>query len=163
MDGVQPFLIGDGWMEMRDGDASCRTIFARHYSRYVYADGRKPKLFMGPGEKMVLMRADGMALFGWRKFIDASGQRGVNCAIFRNEGSEVSSSLILEAEAPARARWPCERFYTYVDHRKVAPTMVRGAPVWGFCFLKAGWSFAGISKSGKLIWAKDAPPALEET
>lgn len=154
MDGVQPFLIGDGWIEMRDGDPSCRAIFDRHYSRYVYADGRKPKLFVGPGEKMVLLRSDGCALFVWRKFIDASGQQGVNCSIFRNEGHEVASTLIVEAEHRARLRWFEDRFYTYVNPAKVRPTMVRGVPVFGFCFFKAGWRFAGVTKGGLIIWER---------
>lgn len=141
-------------MEMRDGDPSCRAIFDRHYSRYVYADGRKPKLFVGPGEKIVLMRADGRALFVWRKFIDAGGQQGVNCAIFRNEGDEVASKLILEAEAVARARWGSERLYTYVNPAKVKPTLMRGVPVFGFCFFKAGWRFAGVTKGGLIIWER---------
>lgn len=56
MDGaIQPFLLGEGWIEVRDGDASCRAIFDRHYSRYRYADGRRPKLILGPGEKMLLL------------------------------------------------------------------------------------------------------------
>lgn len=160
MDGaVQPFLIGDGWIEMRDGDPSCRAIFDRHYSRYAYADGRKPKLFLGPGEKMVLLRHDGQALFAWRKFIDDAmpKQEGVNCAIFRREGGpELAHELVLEAEQPARQRWPGERLYTYVDPAKVTPTMVRGLPVWGFCFFKAGWKFGGVTRSGKIIWFKEA-------
>ena len=155
MDGsVQPFLLGAGWVEMRDGDESCRAIFDRHYSRYVYGDGRKPKLFVGPGEKTVLMRADGLALFVWRKFIDASGQEGVNCAIFRNEGDELASDLILEAETVARRRWPDDRLYTYVDPAKVRPTMVRGHPVWGWCYYRAGWTFAAVTKSGKIVLHK---------
>lgn len=155
---IQPFLIGEGWMEMKDGDDSCRAIFDRHYSRYVYADGRKPKLFLGPGEKMVLMRADGLGLFAWRRYIDDTipKQHGVECAIFRREGgNEVASDLIIEAEAPARVRWPGERFYTKVDPAKVQPTMVRGVPVWGFCFFKAGWKFAAVTRSGKIIWARE--------
>lgn len=155
---VQPFLIGNGWLEMRDGDESCRAIFDRHYSRNVYADGRRPKLFIGPGEKMVLMRADGRGLFAWRKFIDDAvpKQDGVNCAIFRSESDEIASEMILEAEIPARGRWGQERFYTYVDPAKVRPTIVRGYPVWGFCFYRAGWKFAGVTKSGKIILEKVA-------
>lgn len=161
---VQPFLIGEGWMEMKDGDDSCRAIFDQHYSRYVYKDGRKPKLFMGPGEKMVLLRADGRALFGWRKFKSDDGQQGVNCAIFRNEGGGLASELLLEAMDLAWARWPGERFFTYVDPRHVQPTMVKGPhgvfyPVWGYCFYRAGWKFCGVSKSGKIILDRD--PAVE--
>lgn len=151
---VQPFLIGQGWVKVYDGNDSCREIFNRHYSRQRYADGRTPKLFMGPGEKMVLLRAEADALFGWRKFKSDDGQQGVNCAIFRNEGPELSSALILAAESLAVERWPGERFYTYIDPAKVKPTMVRGYPVWGFCFYKAGWKFVGVSKSGKIIMDK---------
>lgn len=157
---VQTFLIGDGWMRVADGDDSCREIFDRHYSRRFYADGRKPKLFVGPGQKLVLFRADGSALFCWRKFKHDYGQNGVNCAVFRNEGSELASTLILEAEAVARedtgGRWQSERFYTYVDPREVQPTMVRGMAVWGYCFYKAGWSFDCVGKGGKIVLDKEA-------
>lgn len=153
---VQPFLIGRGWMELRDGDDSCRAIFDRHYSRYVYADGRRPKLFVGPGQKLVLMRADGLALFVWRKFKSDDGQTGINCAVFRNEGDEIASHLIAEAEHRAWDQWPGERFFTYIDPAKVKPTLVRGYPVWGFCFYKAGWKFHGVSKSGKIILDREA-------
>ena len=152
---IQPFLIGSGWIRMLDGDDSCRAIFDRHYSRYVYADGRRPKLFVGPGQKLVLMRADGSALFAWRQLRSDDSQTGVSCAIFRSEGNELASALILEAEELAREDYGRQRFYTYVDPRKVTPTMVRGYPVWGWCFYKAGWSHVGVSKSGKLILAKE--------
>jgi hypothetical protein len=149
---IQPLLIGDGWVELKDGNDSCRTIFDRHYSRRVYADGRKPKLFVGPGRKLVLMLADGRALLVWREFISDDGQQGVNCAIFRNEGGEQASGLIRDAVALARAKkWPTERFYTYIDPRKVKPTMFRGYPVWGWCFYKAGWKFDKVGKGGKHV------------
>jgi hypothetical protein len=145
---IQPFLIGEGWMHMLDGDPSCREIFDRHYSRYVYADGRKPKLFVGPGEKMVLMQADGQALCVWRKFISGDGQWGVNCAIYRNESERKASEMLREAMEEAWARWPGERFYTYVNPRKVKPTIERSRPVWGWCFYKAGWSYVGLTGRG---------------
>lgn len=157
---VQPFLIGDGWMHIKDGDATARTIFDRHYSRYFYADGRKPKLFVGPGEKMVLLRADARALCVWRKFISGDGQQGVNCAIYRNEGGGVASELLREAMEMAWERWPGQRFYTYVDPRKVPHTMERSRPVWGWCFYKAGWRFFGLTGRGLHILehpAKEMP------
>lgn len=151
---VQPFLIGEGWMHMLDGDASCRAIFDRHYSRYVYADGRRPKLFVGPGEKMVLMQADGLALCVWRKFISGDGQQGVNCAIYRNESPRLASEMLKDAMRIAWTRWPGERLYTYVNPRRVTPTIERSRPVWGWSFYKAGWSFVGLTKQGLHILEK---------
>lgn len=141
---VQPFLIGDGWMQVRDGNATARAIFDRHYSRYRYADGRDPKLIVGPGEKMVLVSACARALFIWRKFISGNGQNGVNCAAFRNEGAGLSSQLILDAMDLAWERWPGERFYTYVNARKIRSTNP------GYCFLTAGWRRCGITKWNRL-------------
>lgn len=134
------------WFSVKDGDAMARGLFNRHYSRHFYKDNRKPKLFVGPGEKLVLMTSDGKALFVWRKFRSDDGQEGINCAIFRNESKELSSSLILEAEQIARERWPDERrFYTYVNPRKVKSANP------GYCFLMAGWKKCGITKAKKLI------------
>lgn len=117
----------------------------RHYSGRRYADNRIVRLFVGPGEKMVLMTADSQALFVWRKFIDASGQHGVNCAAFRNEGDQLSSDLILAAEQLAHLRWPGERFYTYVNPRKIKSTNP------GYCFKMAGWKVCGTNKDGRLV------------
>lgn len=146
---VQPFLIGEGWMRMLDGDASCRAIFDRHYSRYVYADGRRPKLFVGPGEKEVLMQADGLALCVWRKEKHRlDGQEGVNCAIYRNESDRRASDMLKDAMRVAWERWGGERLFTYVDPRKVRPTIERSRPVWGWCFYKSGWRYAGMTQRG---------------
>lgn|SRR3990167_1487158 len=138
-------ISGQNWYGVKDGNTTARDIFNRHYSRHFYADGRKPKLFVGPGEKMVLMTPDFKALFVWRKFISGDGQRGVNCAVFRNEGNYLSSDLILEAEQLAWNTWPNERLYTYVNPKGIKSSNP------GYCFLKAGWAKVGITKVNKLI------------
>ena len=125
---LQPFLIGDGWIEVRDGNDTVRAIFDRHYSRYFYADGRKPKIFVGPGEKMVLLSADADAICVWRKFISLDDQDGVNCAVFRREGGDVASRQLAAARALAWQRWPGARLYTYVDPLGVTPTWRAGRP-----------------------------------
>jgi hypothetical protein len=144
------FQFGQTWREVKDGDDSARDIFNGHYSRRHYADGRKPLLFVGPGEKMVLMTPEADALFIWRKFISADNQRGVNCAAFRNESDTLSSDLILKAEKHAARRWPGERLYTYVNPRKLRSTNP------GCCFLKAGWRRCGETKGGLIILEKNA-------
>ena len=141
--------VSEHWLQTKDGDAAARELFDRHYSRYFYADGRKPKLFVGPGGKMVLLSLDGDALFVWRKFI--SKEAGVNCAIFRNEGTIRSSSLILEAEQLAWARWPGERLFTYVNPAKVRSTNP------GACFKMAGWRVCGITKKRRYLILEKLP------
>lgn len=131
---------------VKDGDARARSIFDRHYSRYFYKDGRRPKLFVGPGEKLVLMTPTCDALFVWRKFISGDNQQGINCAVFRNEGAARSSDLIAEAERMALTRWPdTERFYTYVKSNAVQSTNP------GYCFQCAGWVNVGTTKRNKLV------------
>jgi hypothetical protein len=151
MSAVQPYLLLRGWVLTADGDDTARVIFDRHYSRYRYADGRKPLLFVGPGEKMVLVRHDARALFVWRRFVSADGQQGVNCAVFRNEGPELSSQLIREADALADARWPGERHYTYVAAKRIRSSNP------GCCFKAAGWRRCGETKWRKLTILERLP------
>ena len=143
------------WLPARDCDPRAYALFTRHYSFRDYADGRRRDpsnparfSFVGPGEKMVLLTADCRALFVWRRFIDDSGQQGVNCAVFRNESSELSSHLILEAEQLAWARWAGERLYTYINPLRVASCNP------GYCFKMAGWKSCGTTKRGLLILEK---------
>lgn len=139
------------WWLTKDGDKSCLELYERHYSCYRYADGRKRTQFVGPGEKVVLRTIDADALFVWRKFIDDSGQQGINCAVFRNEGSLLSSELIRQADAIADHVWPRERHYTFVRAEAV-----RSANP-GYCFIRAGWKRCGHTKSGLLVLERVAP------
>lgn len=136
------------WIVAQDAESELRKLYERHYSCYHYRDGRKPKKFVGPGQSIILTLPDRMALFVWRKFIDRSGQKGVNCAIFRNETKIKSSDLIREADAIADFCWPSERHYTYVRETAVKSRNP------GYCFICSGWKRCGYTKSGLLILEK---------
>lgn len=133
------------WVQIKDGDLRAIKIFNRHYSKYHYKDGRKGNRFVGPGERIVLLGKNNDALFVWRKFISADGQQGINCAIFRNESKILSSELLKQAEAIAKIKWPNERFFTYVNPRKIKSVNP------GYCFKVNGWVTIGITKARKLI------------
>lgn len=153
------YLAFDSWVQVKDGDREAFALFERHYTFYRYADGRRddPKyrqrfLFVGPGEKLVLLTPDGTALFAWRKFLQPSpAGEGVCCCVFRNEGSQLSSDLILAAEVHAWERWPGERLFTHVNPRKVQSSNP------GFCFLKAGWCKSGVTKRRQLLTLEKLP------
>ncbi len=130
------------WTVILDGHPLARQIADRHYSR------GKPgtPLFVGPGEKLILLSDDYKALFAWRKAAyRLDSQTGVECTIFRNEGKILSSELIKDACLWAWQKWPGERLFTYVNPGKIKSTNP------GYCFLKAGWEKAGKNKSGKLV------------
>jgi hypothetical protein len=135
-------LLGGRWLEAKDGDPRGLWLYERHYSARRYKDGRRRRLFVGPGEKMVLLTTACDALFVWRKFRSRDGQRGVNCAAFRNESDSLSSDLIREACEHAWRRWPGERLYTFVNPAKVRSTNP------GCCFKIAGWRRCGQTKGG---------------
>jgi DNA modification methylase len=130
------------WHEFKDGNTLAIAMYERHYSCRELEDR---KLIAGPGEKMVLLSKGRDALFVWRKFIEDSGQKGINCAVFRNEGPILSSVLIREACAIAWQRWPGERLYTYVD----ADAVLSDNP--GYCYLMAGWERVGETKGGLIV------------
>lgn len=151
--GVGRIPMSAHWFETKDGDPDARALFHRHYSYKPYRDGRFTKLFVGPGEKMVLITMGADALFVWRKFKSGDGQEGINCAVFRNESPILASALLLEAEAVAWARWPGERLFTYINARKVKSANP------GYCFKVAGWSRCGITRWNKLLILEKKPPA----
>jgi hypothetical protein len=154
---IQPQLFATQahWTQVRDGDATARALFDRHYSRHHYKDGRDQSRFVGPGERIVLLTPCGRGLLVWRKFISLDHQEGVNCAIFRNEGAGLASELLRSAMEIAWERWPGERFYTYVDAHKVLSSNP------GYCFIKAGWQKCGITKARKLLILEAFPPSME--
>ncbi len=157
MDGGGVWL-GPIWCLTRDGDARAAALYRRHYSCYEHRDGRRDRpgyrqrnLVLGPGEKMVLITADGDAVFGWRRFVNRDGQTGVNAAVFRNEGPCLSSALVRAAEVWAWLRWGATRVYTYVNAgavRSVNP---------GYCFKAAGWRCVGHTKKRGLVVLAKGP------
>jgi len=141
-----PLLSGDGyWLGTYDGDPRAFALYSRHYSFRSRTGQRNRYLIGGPGEKMVLLTYQCNALFVWRKFIDASGQQGINCAVFRNESGIQASALILEAMDMAWRRWPGERLYTYVNAKAIQSSNP------GYCYQMAGWRKCGITKGGLVI------------
>lgn len=136
------------WMITRDGDPDGRKLADNHYSRKT----KGAKFFCGPGEKLVLITPDKKALFVWRRNkVRWDGQKGVECAMFRNEGAGLSSALIKEAVKLARKRWLGERLFTYVRPDRIKSTDP------GFCFKKAGWRVVGTNRGRRKLLILEAP------
>src|SRR5215467_5738959 len=92
-----------GLVETNRADPECAALIDRHYSR----QARGALQFVPPGECLVLRNTEGTVLFVWlRNTIERyDKQVGINCTVFRNESSRLSSEIILEAEQLAVKRW----------------------------------------------------------
>lgn len=141
------------WLLTKDGDPQGFELFRRHYTFNPKRDQMSfwregaDSLFVGPGEKLVLIAPDGRGLFVWRKErFRQDDQVGIDCAVFRNEGAGLSSDLIRAADRLAWAKWPGERHFTFVD-----PKRTRHKRDPGRCFLRAGWKHAGWTPKGLRI------------
>lgn len=69
-------------------------------------------------------------------------------------------------EAVAHTRWhygtaPDQGMITFVDSKKVKPTVVRGSHIYGYCYLKAGFTHVGFTKGGLWAWQM-LPDAMPE-
>jgi hypothetical protein len=148
---MNDLLPGQHWYPAHRADARARALYLRHYSAFKRKRGSTSPQFVSPGECMVLLTPEVDALFVWhyaRPEMRLDRVDGPVCAIFRNEGPVLSSTLILEAEQLAWARWPGRTLWTYVDPRCVGS----GRPGW--CFIRARWKRVGESQQGRLLFRK---------
>jgi hypothetical protein len=131
------------WQQVTKFDPRAVALADGHYSR------RKPgsPQFMPPGQTLVLLSDDELAVFGWWRPHPDAGIRAMNgldgwtCTIFRNTGPTLSSELILEAEALLLDRYGCgpDGLLTYVWDSRVHSANP------GYCFKRAGWHRIGRS------------------
>lgn len=150
------------WKLVSKIDVRARLMADRHYSRQ-HPGARE---FCPPGNNIVLLglnddavwvshRPDPKADLEKRR---ADGFDYWDNPIFRREHScpVLASELIRQALAITVGLWddvePPDGFHSFVNPRKVSPTMVRGRAVYGWCFVKAGFQlWPEVTKSRGLL------------
>jgi len=140
--------LWDHLVATRLSDFEMLDLSTRHYSR---SNSRTNKLG-GPARSLLLRNTAGDVLFLWQWPQDGmrrDGQNGYNCVMFRNESKRRSSEIIIEAERHAIEKWGPNRFYTYVDPRKIKSANP------GYCFKIAGYHFVRVTPNGKHLLVKD--------
>lgn len=165
---MQLNLLSDyDFYSVRDGNRIALDIANRHYSRIwkrgnygatqpKWPQGKNSNRFVGPGQRLILLGRNYDWLFVWLKSkYRKDNQNGVNCILFRNEGNELSSKIILKCESIWDEVKGVERKFTYINANLIKSTNP------GYCFKKAGWCQAGISQRGLILFEK-LPPLSEE-
>lgn len=133
------------WHVSDRADPEARVIADRHYNRQSIG----AKQFVPPGRCLVLL-ADGPAFWvtSWpfAEYVHHAWPGAWVCSAFRNEGPQLSSTLIRSAVAATRWKWaetPELGMITFVDAGKV-----RHKRDPGRCYLKAGFKKVGYTLGG---------------
>lgn len=143
------------WEKSWKADPRARDVADRHYNR------QKPGTpqFVPPGRALVLYaenergRAFWITSFPYAEYVRHAWAGAWVCSAFRNEGAGVASEMIREAVAATRAHFgdpPPLGMITFIDRRKVRPTMIHGAETWGRTYELAGFRPVGETKGGLL-------------
>ena len=140
------------WNLSHRADPAALLIADRHYNRQKIGTPQ----FVPPGRCLVLLCEGALWVTSW-PFADyvrhAWPGAWVN-SLYRKERTGQASTLIREAIAATRSIWtpPELGMITFVDPKHVKPTMVRGKPIHGYCYLKAGFRHVGFTKGGLWAW-----------
>lgn len=135
------------WQVVTKFDPRSAALADRHYSRRKIGSPQ----FMPPGQTLILLTETADAVFGWWRPHPSSGLRALNnldgwtCTIFRNESTQLSSSLILAAEVELLSRYDVgpDGLLTYVWDKKIRSVNP------GYCFKLAGYRTVGRSADNR--------------
>lgn len=143
------------WILSNRADHRARELADRHYSRQKVGSQQ----FVPPGRCVVLYAENDMGRAFWvtswpmAKYVKHRWAGAWVCSAFRNERAGIAHVLIRQAVAATMAIFgepPELGIITFVDRNKVTPTMVRGIPVFGWTYMKAGFVVCGETKGGLL-------------
>ena len=145
------------WSQSHRADPAAAVIADRHYNRQKIGSPQ----FVPPGRCLVLLRHDALWVtsYPFAEYVRHQWAGAFVCSLFRNEGGELSSDLILDAVAATRWRWPTipnEGMVTFVNKGKVKPKRD-----FGYCYLMAGFKNVGETKGGLValqLMPGDFPP-----
>lgn len=145
------------WHISNRADPAARILADRHYNR------QKPGTpqFVPPGRCLVLYtenkngKAFWVTSFPYAEYAHHAWAGAWVCSAFRNEGAGVASEMIRDAVAATRAFFcepPEKGMITFINPKKVRPTMRQGQKTWGRIYELAGFTYVGKTKGGLLAY-----------
>lgn len=143
-----------------------KALADRHYNR----QNPESAQFVPPGACVVLIEEQEHAVWvsSWpqAEFVQHAWAGAWVNSLFRSENAGRASDLILSAVAATRSIWPEPPelgLISFVDPEEVPPVMRRSKPIFGYCYLAAGFEHVGFTKAGLWAWQlrpERMPPAL---
>lgn len=151
------------WCASHRADPAGARLADRHYNRQNVGSPQ----FVPTGSCCVFVTDCGRAVWvtsapiaEWTKHAWAGAW--VN-SLFRSEGAGIASELILDAVAATRAHYgepPALGMVTFINRKMVRPVIVRGEPVWGWTYRKAGFVEVGETATRGYLALQLLPDAM---
>ena len=145
------------WVRSNRFDWQALPLADRHYNR------QKPGTpqFVPPGRCLVLKQHQSLWVTSWpfAEYTKHAWAGAFVNSLFRKEGSEVASELIIAACAATRAEWPEMPelgMVSFIDPNEVHSRKVRGRLCIGHSYFEAGFVHVGYTKSG--LWTMQLYP-----
>ena len=142
------------WLKSSRSDPEALPLADRHYNRQKIGSPQ----FVPPGRCIVLLSDCKHALWvtSWpfAQYVKHAWAGAWVNSLFRSEKAGVASELILQAIALTRTIWtpPELGIITFVSPKHVPPVYRRGIAIYGYCYLKAGFTHVGFTKGGLWAW-----------
>ena len=143
------------WRLSYRADPRAKVLADRHYNR----QNPDAAQFVPPGACVVLIEEQERAVWvtSWpqAEYVQHEWAGAWVNSLFRSENAGKASALILSAVAATLSIWPKPPelgLISFVDPEVVPPTKRRGAEIFGYCYLAAGFEHVGFTKAGLWAW-----------
>lgn len=124
-------LLSNSWIEVNIDNARLQELVRIHFLQDKFRKVTKIK----PANRLILLSTCARAFLIWGIGEIAGDQSGVQCILFRNASTSLSSKLIADAEKQAITRWPQYNLFTVINAGQIKSVNP------GYCFKRAGWKF----------------------
>lgn len=142
-------LIGQYWTEVLDDNPLFNHTLKENKISHRQS---KSSPYSGRNQRLNLMYLTGQALMVWKRKKSERGYYGIQCTLFINHSSILSSKLIVDGQKLAGEQWDDVRFFIHLNPKEDFKNLANS-------FVKAGWKMVGLTKDKRShIYEIEVPP-----
>ena len=142
------------WQRSHRADRRALPLADRHYNRQKVGSPQ----YVPPGRCLCLLTpaADALWVTSYPKaeYVKHAWAGAWVNSLFRNESTTRASDLIRAAVRETQTVWvpPPLGLVSFVDPQHVPGVRRHGILIFGYCYLKAGFSHVGFTRGGLWVW-----------
>lgn len=136
-------LLSNTWIEVNIDNTRLLELIQIHFLQATFRKVQK----INPANRLILLSTCGRSFFIWG-ISEISGTSAVQCMLFRNTSTNLSSKMISDAEKRATNKWPEQQLFVIINSKDVKSVNP------GYCFKRAGWQFVKKLRAAQHLLVK---------